>query len=267
MPWGSTPFSWERDAVGFYTTYHAVFFGAAVLYYPVIFGLQRYLRDRPALDLGGADTKCRLNWICLWELGLGVFSVVGAYNVVPLAVKSLSSTASLTEAICGPFERDDPASYWIFLFNLSKVVEFGDTLFVVLRKKPLILLQHYHHLATMLYTWWGTIVVYALNNTNPYFAAMNLCVHTVMYTWYAATRAGWRSPKPLMMAVTLLQLAQMVLGFGIVLVAAQDDPACRWRQADPLGAKACAFMYLSYLVLFAKLFWENYCVRRKKKAA
>lgn len=264
----------------FYTKYHYVFLTAAVLYYPTIFGIRYLLKDSAPYDLGGAPTTvrdihgtalhkkpstARINYIFFWELGLALFSVAGAYNVVPLALESLASTNTLTEAICLPQIQNDPRAWWIFVFQVSKLFEFGDTLFVVLRKKNLILLQHYHHLATFLYCWWGALNVMGLNNTNPFFAAMNLVVHSFMYTWYAATRTGWRSPKWMMMAVTLIQLVQMVLGVIIVLIAQTDVPECRWSKGDPWGAKAATFMYVSYLLLFGKLFYDNYIKAPLKK--
>ena len=42
----------------------------------------------------------------------------------------------------------------MFLFDLSKVFEFVDTIFIVLRKKPLIFLHYYHHVSTMLFCWY-----------------------------------------------------------------------------------------------------------------
>ena len=62
---------------------------------------------------------------------------------------------------------------------MSKVIEFGDTLLIVLRKKELVLLQHYHHLITMCYCWYGTLHVYSINNTSVWFATVNYVVSAV----------------------------------------------------------------------------------------
>ena len=143
--------NWERDAAGFYTTHHTFFLIAALSYYPVIFGIKFFFaKNREALNL---DRHSAINWIFWWEAALALFSIVGALHVVPMALEPILAGQSFAATICQPGVHDDPRSFWTFLFMLSKVAEFGDTIFVVLRKKPLILLQHYHHMATMLYCW------------------------------------------------------------------------------------------------------------------
>ena len=39
-------FNWENDAAGFYRRYNLVFVAAAVLYLPIIFILQGWMKDR-----------------------------------------------------------------------------------------------------------------------------------------------------------------------------------------------------------------------------
>ena len=259
---------WKRDVAGFYETHHNVFLVSAVLFYPVIFGIQYLMKNKEAFDLGGAKSKAPLNYIFWWEIGLAMFSIVGCYHVLPMALEPiLFQGKSLTETICMDGVHGDSRNIWTLFFMVSKVFEFGDTIFVVLRKKPLILLQHYHHLATMLYCWYGSRFVYDKNNTNVFFAGMNLAVHSFMYTWYAATRTGWRSPKPLMIFITLIQLVQMVFGVSIVLISGSNNMAScgKWPREDAKGYYAALFMYFSYLILFAKLFYSNYCVKREKR--
>eukprot|EP00658_Telonema_sp_P-2_P064318 TRINITY_DN5325_c0_g1_i1.p1 TRINITY_DN5325_c0_g1~~TRINITY_DN5325_c0_g1_i1.p1 ORF type:complete len:113 (-),score=31.46 TRINITY_DN5325_c0_g1_i1:70-408(-) len=82
--------SWEVDAVGFYTEYHTVFVVAATLYYPVIFGLRAALEKRDAFDLGGSGSKAVVNWIFWWELALAVFSLSLIHISEPTRLLSIS---------------------------------------------------------------------------------------------------------------------------------------------------------------------------------
>lgn len=45
------------------------------------------------------------------------------------------------------------SGFWSTMFVLSKVPELGDTLFIVLRKQPLIFLHWYHHATVLVYSW------------------------------------------------------------------------------------------------------------------
>ncbi|KHJ77914.1 GNS1/SUR4 family protein [Oesophagostomum dentatum] len=73
-----------------------------------------------------------------------------------------------------------------------QVVELGDTLFIVLRKKPLIFLHYYHHSAVLIYTLHSTA-----EHSNPgrTFVFMNYLAHSCMYTYYALVTYGFRLPK------------------------------------------------------------------------
>jgi hypothetical protein len=66
------------------------------------------------------------------------------------------------------------AAYWALLFILSKFIELGDTVFIVLRKRPLIFLQWYHHLITMVVAW---IVGPFLEPITRWYTIMNYGVH------------------------------------------------------------------------------------------
>jgi hypothetical protein len=112
----------------------------------------------------------------------------------------------------------------------------------------------------MLYCWSAVIILGTdYNNATPPFAAMNLCVHSIMYTWYAATRTGWRSPRWLMMTVTVLQLVQMV--GGVAVVGTTIMRGCQ----DPV-TKYAMIMYLSYFFLFSRLFFQNYLIPKATAA-
>ena len=50
-------------------------------------------------------------------------------------------------------EDDKVSGFWATMFVLSKVPELGDTIFIVLRKQPLIFLHWYHHATVLVYSW------------------------------------------------------------------------------------------------------------------
>lgn len=143
---------------------------------------------------------------------------------------------------------------WIFLFGLSKIPELLDTFFIVLRKRPLVFLHYYHHVVTMIYCWHGLGLQVP---SGGWFAAMNLVIHTLMYAYYAACAYGARFSKATRLSITSLQILQMVLGIAIVghnLVMCNDFPA---------NYVFGLVMYISYVILFVKLFVDSY-IRPKR---
>jgi hypothetical protein len=55
-------------------------------------------------------------------------------------------------SVCHTCNTNDVAGFWSLMFGYSKVIELGDTLFIVLRKRPLVFLHYYHHAAVLIYT-------------------------------------------------------------------------------------------------------------------
>lgn len=85
-----------------------------------------------------------LRWqLSAWNLFLAIFSLVGAVRVVPQIALNLY-LHGFEYTIC---ERADTqygigaSGLWVVLFILSKPFELFDTVFIVLRKKPLRLLH------------------------------------------------------------------------------------------------------------------------------
>ena len=82
---------------------------------------------------------------------------------------------------------------WGWLFGMSKIFEFGDTLFIVLRKGPLSFLHVYHHVTVCVFTWYALTPKPSALST--WLGGMNYTVHTLMYTYYALKASGFR-PHP-----------------------------------------------------------------------
>ncbi|CAG0895138.1 unnamed protein product [Cyprideis torosa] len=75
-------------------------------------------------------------------------------------------------------DSDKVSGTWTWLFILSKVPELGDTIFIVLRKQPLIFLHWYHHVTVLLYCWYSFAEVIS---NGRWFITMNYTVHAIMY--------------------------------------------------------------------------------------
>lgn len=135
------PFFWHDFVKSNY--YYAIY--ASVAYVFTIFGLQCYMKDKQAFDLKRP--------LIVWNFGLGVFSIIGFARSFPGFISLLNKPNGFYNSICVRSDMTIPMAFWGLMFAFSKFVELGDTVFIVLRKKPLVFLQWYHHLATLCSVW------------------------------------------------------------------------------------------------------------------
>ena len=77
---------------------------------------------------------------------------------------------------------------WLFFF--SKLIEFADTVFFVLRKKSsqITSLHVIHHSVVPISVWMG--FKFAPDGNNAFFPLLNSGIHTLMYSYYGLTAAG-----------------------------------------------------------------------------
>jgi elongation of very long chain fatty acids protein 6 len=121
--------------------------------------------------------------LAAWNLFLAVFSTYGALRTVPHMLHRIT-TLSFEETVCqAPYTAfgSGAAGLATQFFILSKIPELVDTIFIVLRKKPLIFLHWYHHVTVLLYCWNSYVTE---SSAGLHFVAMNYTVHSVMYMYY-----------------------------------------------------------------------------------
>lgn len=120
----------------------------------------------------------------MFEFLLAVTSFYGFRFDIEITFDLLSSiekyhiqriTASYT--IYGEF-FEGLSGYLSFLFCVSKIAELGDTIILVLRKKPLIFLHWYHHVLTLNY---GVLSLSEKTPYNTWITWLNFTVHAIMY--------------------------------------------------------------------------------------
>jgi len=150
--------------------------------------------------------------------------------------------------------------FGVYLFYLSKYYELLDTVFLVLKKKPLIFLHVYHHPATLILCF-----VSLETRLAPQWlvTTANAIVHTFMYYYYYLATLGktvfWKK------YITTLQILQFVADCGLNnlwLYYTFQLPAGKTCGGGWVGYSIGQFVLLSYLVLFIQLYRQMYNSRQ-----
>ncbi|NWT08802.1 ELOV6 protein, partial [Vireo altiloquus] len=222
------------------------------IYLVLVFGIQHFMKERRPFSLRAPLT--------LWSFSLTLFSFIAACRVWKQMV-FLLRTKGFKRSVCTQAFYVHPVSkLWIYLFVLSKLVELGDTLFIVLRKKKLIFLHWYHHLATFILAWRGYKDMAIGVGWN---AALNLSIHCLTYGYYTVTATGIRVPTSIAMLVTTSQMVQ-ITGFvvmNICVIFWRDDKLCQVHW--PMFFLSIG-LYTTLLALFSNFFIKTYLSGTRK---
>lgn len=225
------------------------------IYMILIFGGQNYMQGRPRFELRRV--------LAGWNILLALFSIIGTIRTLPEIVHVLSEYG-FQYSVCNPsyVEQTKVSGFWTWMFILSKVPELGDTVFIVLRKQPLIFLHWYHHVSVLVYAWYSFAGQIA---PARWFIVMNYTVHSFMYSYYALKAMRFSIPRPVSMVITTAQLAQMGIGLYVNWWAHQALARGEKCQITYDNIKIGFVMYFSYFVLFARFFYKAYMPKKDGK--
>ena len=155
---------------------------------------------------------------------------------------------------------------------MFKFWELADTVFLVLKRKPLAFLHVYHHSATALLCFSQLL---GKTSVSWVVITLNLAVHVVMYAYYMLT--ALRIPCPWKKAVTVMQITQFVLDLSVVYYASYNYFVNAYPSLLgflPSSGKGCAAgkehavwsgccILSSYLVLFILFYQKTYNKRKQ----
>ncbi|KZZ95604.1 GNS1/SUR4 membrane protein [Ascosphaera apis ARSEF 7405] len=146
-----------------------------------------------------------------------------------------------------------------YVTYMTKYIELADTLFLVLKKKPLTFLHTYHHGATAFLVWTQML---GQTPVSWVVITLNLGVHVVMYWYYTqcgrGIRVWWKK------YITVFQIAQFVLDLGFVYYASYLFCTNGYPGYDQKGIKEClavlagVVILSSYLFLFIAFYFSTY---------
>ncbi|MFH4974524.1 hypothetical protein AB6A40_001233 [Gnathostoma spinigerum] len=219
----------------------------------VYFG-QKLMRTRPEFKLD------RL--LAIWNFSFSIFSAIAAYKLVPELIHAINKFGFVGSYCENGDYYDNPSTgFWGWMFVMSKAPELGDTLFLILRKRPVIFMHWYHHAVTFFY---AQITYSERQAWCRWSLALNLVVHTVMYCYFGVRALHIRTPRAVAQFITTIQIIQFVIScyiFGHLFYIKYTDsvPGC---QVTGNVIIIGGIMYLSYLYLFGEFFYNAYIARK-----
>lgn len=147
----------------------------------------------------------------------------------------------------------------LWLFYTSKILDFMDTVFIVLGKKwkQLSFLHVYHHTTIFLFYWLNVYVNY---DGDIYLTiVLNGLIHTVMYTYYFVSlhtdKIWWKK------YLTLCQMIQ----FCCMITQALTLLLSGCPSAPPRVTKIYVIYIASLLFLFLQFFLSSYTKKDKTR--
>mmetsp|Transcript_13070 Transcript_13070/g.19574 ORF Transcript_13070/g.19574 Transcript_13070/m.19574 type:complete len:274 (-) Transcript_13070:114-935(-) len=174
-------------------------------------------------------------------------------------------------SVCNDYDATNPPmANLLWLFYVSKIWDFWDTIFIVLGKKwrQLSFLHVYHHTTIFLFYWLNANSLY---DGDVYLTILlNGFIHTVMYTYYFICmhtrdpKTGKSLPIWWKSSLTMMQLIQFVsmMSQAIYLLTHSKCTGHSYR------ITAVYFVYIVTLFgLFGQFFVASYMTPKKKKSA
>lgn len=205
------------------------------------------MRDRKPYEL--------FTFIRIYNLGMVVWNGFGFYMACYLLNYGLDTFG------CQPIDtsaRDIKSMRIIqygYIFLLSRLVEFVDTICFVLRKKNRQIsgFHVFHHFSVPIAVWF--FVKFAPGGNSAIFPFLNSFIHTVMYTYYFL--ATFKSARPYLGWKKFLTQFQIVQFIIMILHSTQPlfIPNCKFPRT---------FLYINiffsivFIYLFTKFYIDNY---------
>uniref|UniRef100_A0A0N5AF43 Elongation of very long chain fatty acids protein n=1 Tax=Syphacia muris TaxID=451379 RepID=A0A0N5AF43_9BILA len=231
--------------------YHSI--TISVIYFAVIKILQLIMRNRQPF---------KLRWLLIiWNVSLAIFSIVAFIRIFEDFLYTYFYKG-VYQTLCYSVEPHDVAAFWSLSFAWSKIVELGDTLFIVLRKRPLIFLHYYHHAAVLVFTAHSGAQHAGAGRA---FVIMNLLAHSLMYPYYACRAYGLKPPRYVAMTITTIQTLQMIAGvfisYCIYRIKTETNLPCQ----QTMGNLYLGFiLYLTFAALFIHFYAKTYFIKPRK---
>uniref|UniRef100_A0A914Z3Z7 Elongation of very long chain fatty acids protein n=1 Tax=Panagrolaimus superbus TaxID=310955 RepID=A0A914Z3Z7_9BILA len=244
----------EDDARSWVNEHFYLTIQVSILYVLVIFGTKFFMRNREPFQL-----TLPLN---IWNFFLSSFSILGTWKLSSDYFQTIANYG-IVNSFCRNYNfTNGTTGFWAWLFVISKLIELVDTVFLVLRKRPLLFLHWYHHILTMIYIFYSYPFAPGFNRWGIY---MNYVVHSFMYSYYLIRSMKIKVPGFIAKLITTLQLIQFIISViciaYLAVIIHYQGYQCDF---EPKVFSLAIFMDFTYLLLFINFFYQSYVKRGGK---
>ncbi|KAM9847400.1 very long chain fatty acid elongase 5 [Aulostomus maculatus] len=211
-----------------------------VTYLVIVLAGPRYMRSRQAYSCRGL--------LVLYNLALTLLSFYMFYQLVTAVW--FGGYNFYCQGTHSSQEADDKIIQALWWYYFSKLIEFMDTVFFILRKNnhQITFLHIYHH-ASMPNIWWFVMNWVPCGHT--YFGAcLNCFVHVVMYSYYGLSAIP--AVRPYLWWKKYITQFQLIQFFLTLL---QTTLAVRWPCGIPMGWLYFQIGYMVTLIIFFSNFY------------
>eukprot|EP01113_Clastostelium_recurvatum_P024033 TRINITY_DN2867_c0_g1_i2.p2 TRINITY_DN2867_c0_g1~~TRINITY_DN2867_c0_g1_i2.p2 ORF type:complete len:282 (-),score=45.66 TRINITY_DN2867_c0_g1_i2:968-1813(-) len=251
-------FQWKTGVTPFSQLHEALI--AVAIYLATVYTLQWFMKDKQPMKLRALAIIHNL----ILSVGSLVVLLAITYYVTPWFWRK-----GAEDVVCdirGDYFVKGPVNWWMYVFYLSKVYEFLDTIILVLRKKQVIFLHVYHHCITLLLVW------STMQEHNPVAWAditANCFVHVIMYFYYFLCEFGihpwWKK------YITSSQIFQfcwdlfwhnywLFINYRRTgtLLSLREDPTNKGCAGTELTKLWSDYVIVSFLLLFIQFYRRSY---------
>ena len=219
-------------------------------YVVTIFSLKALMYNRKPFDLQ--------NPLIVWNAILAIFSIAGFVRLTPTFLKVIYDHGiQHTYTHVSEIQTNNIGGYWTFLWVVSKIPELIDTLFIVLRKKPLMFMHWYHHALT---GYFAFVTFYQENAYMVWVVWLNYFIHSFMYSYYCARALHFRIPPQFAQILTGAQIVQFLITHAVMahLLVLVVGSTKNTYDVTFKGFTIGAFMEVTYLLLWFRFYYISY---------
>lgn len=185
--------------------WHYTFY-IVIFYYLIIFTLKEFMKNRQPFNLR--------TLLVTWNFFIAGNYIFGLIRILPTFFNHIKNNEFIF-LICDQniVSLSQIYVFWTWYYNCFKILELGDTVFLVLRKKNLTFLHLFHHSSVVVMIWYSMCDIISISIL---YGILNSVVHTYLYIYLTLLSSKVKIPPSMPLIFLLLEVGQMMI--TIVLI-------------------------------------------------